>query len=82
MSADLTGRTFGRMTVIGPASEDLVLPQVTGGWWLGRCACSREVVAPAEAFLSRRLESCGRRTPEDRAAEEAQLAALLPRPRM
>jgi hypothetical protein len=28
MSPDLSGRTFGRMTVIGPASEDVVLPQV------------------------------------------------------
>lgn len=82
MSPDLSGRTFGRMTVIGPASQDIVLPQVAGGWWLGRCVCGREVIAPAEAFLSRRLTSCGRPTPEDRAAEEAQLAALLPPPRL
>jgi hypothetical protein len=82
MSPDLIGRAFGRMTVIGPASQDVVLPWVAGGWWLGRCVCGREVIAPAEAFLSRRLTSCGRPTPEDRAAEEAKLAALLPPARL
>jgi hypothetical protein len=77
---DLTGRAFGRMTVVGPADQDL--PAVAGGWWLGRCACGRETVAPAEAYLSHRLESWGRPTPEDRAAEAERLAALLPPPRI
>ena len=65
MTTDLTGRTFGRMTIIRAAGEDL--PAVAGGWWLARCACGREMIAPAEAYLSRRLTSCGRPTPQDRA---------------
>lgn len=80
---DLTGRTFGRMTVIGPAGpEHGPLLRVTGGWWLGRCQCGREVVAPAEGFMSRRITSCGRPGPEDRAAEEALLASRQPPPRI
>jgi hypothetical protein len=53
---DLTGRQFGKLTVTGPADQGL--PQVAGGWWLGRCVCGYEVIAAAEAFLSRRLVSC------------------------
>jgi hypothetical protein len=73
MAADLTGRTFGKLTIVGLVGEDL--PVVQGGWWLARCACGREMIAPAEAFLSRRLESCGRPTAEDRAEREQQLAS-------
>jgi hypothetical protein len=54
---------------------------VAGGWWLGRCVCGREVTAPAEAYLARRLESCGRPTPEQRAELEEQLATTRPPPR-
>jgi hypothetical protein len=73
---DLTGRQFGKLTVTGPADQGL--PQVAGGWWLGRCVCGYEVIAPAEAFLSRRLVSCPKPTPEERAEHEAQLAATRP----
>jgi hypothetical protein len=73
MTPDLTGRAFGRITIVGPAGEDL--PAVTGGWWLGRCACGREMVAPAEAYRLGRLESCGRPTPEQRVEREQQLTA-------
>ena len=79
MTADLSGRTFGRITVIGPADQDL--PQVSGGWWLGRCQCTKEIVAPAEAFLAYRVTSCGRPTPEDRAEFEERFAATHPPPR-
>jgi hypothetical protein len=79
MTPDLTGRTFGRITVVGPAGpEHGPLPQVTGGWWLGRCQCGRKVVSPAEAFLSRRVASCGRPTPEDRVQLQEELAARQP----
>jgi hypothetical protein len=83
MSRDLTGFQVGRLTVIGPAGpQHGPLPKVAGGWWVGRCACNREVVAPAEGFLSRRITSCGRSGPEDRADFEAQLAARQPPPRI
>jgi hypothetical protein len=82
MSPDLSGRTFGRMAVIGPPSEELVLPQVAGGWWLARCVCGRETIAPAEAFLAHRLESCGRPTPQDRAELLERLAATRPAARL
>jgi len=83
MTPDLTGRTFGRMTVVGPAGQEHgPFPRVAGGWWLGRCVCGREVTAPAEAYLSRRLESCGRPTPEDRAQLQEELAARQPPPRI
>jgi hypothetical protein len=82
MPTDLSGRVFGRMTVVGPAGDDLVLPQVRDGWWLGRCVCGRETVAPAEAFLSWRITGCGRPTPEDRAELQEQLAATRPPPRL
>jgi hypothetical protein len=80
---DLTGRVFGRMTVIGPAGpEHGLLPPTATGWWVGRCACTREVIAPGEGFLSRRITSCGRPGPEDIAAEEALLASRRPPPRI
>jgi hypothetical protein len=79
VAADLTGRTFGRLTIVGPAGEDL--PVVAGGWWLASCVCGREMVAPAEAFLARRLQSCGRPTPEQRVELDQRLAATHPPPR-
>jgi hypothetical protein len=79
VTPDLTGRQFGRLVVDGPAGEDL--PVVSGGWWRARCVCGREVVAPAEAFLARRVTSCGRLTPEQRAERLEQLAAVRPPPR-
>jgi hypothetical protein len=77
---DLTGRQFGKLTVTGPADQGL--PQVAGGWWQVRCTCGREMIAPAEAYLARRLESCGRPTPEQCAELEQTLAAMRPRPRL
>jgi hypothetical protein len=80
MIQDLTGRTFGKLEIIGPTGEDL--PATRGGWWLARCVCGREMIAPAEAFLSRRLEGCGRPTAEDRAELEQQLASTRPPSRL
>jgi hypothetical protein len=79
VAADLTGRTFGRLTIVGPGGADL--PAVAGGWWLGRCVCGRELLAPAEAFLAHRLESCGRPTPQERADLDQRIAATRPPPR-
>jgi hypothetical protein len=83
MTQDLTGRRFGKMEIIGPAGpEHGPLPSASTGWWLGRCACGHETVAPGEAYLSRRLESCGRPTAADKAAEAEWLAARRPPPRI
>jgi hypothetical protein len=79
VTADLTGRTFGRLTIIGPGDADL--PAVAGGWWLGRCVCGRELLAPAEAYLAGRLASCGRPTPDQRVELAERLAAVHPPPR-
>lgn len=79
MAPDLTGRQYGRLTVTGPAGQDL--PAVAGGWWLARCVCGHELVAPAEAYQTGRLTSCGRPTPQERADHDQQLAAMRPPPR-
>jgi hypothetical protein len=79
MTGDLTGRTFGRLTIVGPSALDL--PAVAGGWWLGRCVCGHELVAPADAYLAGRLASCGRPAPEQRAQLADQFAATHPPPR-
>jgi hypothetical protein len=79
MTADLTGRQFGKLTVVGPAGEDL--PAVSGGWWTAECVRGRQLTAPAEAYLARRLESCGRPTPEQREQLEAAIASYSPPPR-
>jgi hypothetical protein len=79
MTQDLTGRVFGRMTVVGPAGpEHGPLPPTPTGWWVGTCQCGRQTVAPGEAFLSRRLESCGRPDPTARLELAEQLAARQP----
>jgi hypothetical protein len=81
VTTDLTGRTFGRMTIVGPAGDDPPLPQVAGGWWTAECVCGRQVISPAEAFLAYRVTSCGRPTPEQRAELQETLAAYSPPPR-
>src|SRR4029450_13498807 len=77
VATDLTGRTFGRLTIAGPGGADL--PVVAGGWWLGRCVCGREVLAPAEAFLARRVTSCGRPTPTSGPSSTSSSPPSIPR---
>lgn len=81
MIRDLTGMRVGKMEVIGPA-DDALLPQTAGGWWTAECVCGRQVTAPAEGFLSRRITSCGRPTREERGELEERLAATRPPPRL
>lgn len=56
---DLTGRTFGRLTVLGPA-EDYVSP---GGShisrWLCRCECGNQVTVLGGSLKSGSTRSCG-----------------------
>jgi hypothetical protein len=72
--ADLTGEVFGRLTILGPASD---LP----GFWTARCACGRELAAPREGFTSGRITSCGRPPAGTGAVREAELTAHRPPPR-
>jgi hypothetical protein len=81
MMRELTGFQVGRMVVTGPAGPEAgPLPAAPGGWWIGRCACGRQVISPAEGFLNRRVTSCGRPTAQDRAELQERLAALQPPP--
>lgn len=56
---DLTGQTFGRLTVLGPA-EDYVSP---GGRhilrWLCRCECGNQVAVLGQSLKSGDTRSCG-----------------------
>lgn len=56
---DMTGRQFGRLTVIGQAelAEHRANGQRLG--WLCRCDCGREIVAARKDLLSGKLLSCG-----------------------
>ena len=72
--SDLTGRTFGRLTIIGPAPATIPLPP-TRDWWLATCLCGEELIAPAEAFTSGRVTSCGRPGPEQRQQHDEPEAA-------
>ena len=82
MTTDLMGRVFGKLTVVGPASNTPPLPQVTGGWWTAECVCGRQVTAPAEGYLTGRITGCGRPGPEQRAQLEETIAAYSPPPRL
>jgi hypothetical protein len=66
------GQRYGRLTIVERADIGLAVP---GGWWTAECVCGRRVTALAEGFTARRITSCGRPTPQQRAEQEAQLAA-------
>ena len=46
------GRTFGKLTVIGPD------PELHRGSWLVRCTCGTEFISPEETLLKDNLKSC------------------------
>ena len=51
---DLTGDTFGQLTVLGPEKD-----QRGSVVWRCKCGCGRETVAKAATLRSGRAESCG-----------------------
>ncbi len=55
---DLTGKTFGRLTVIGPAPcpENI---KNTHKYWLCRCDCGNQTVVRGSNLKSNRTKSCG-----------------------
>jgi hypothetical protein len=52
---DITGKTFGKMTVVAFA---YVLPKL-GAYWLCRCECGNEKVARGPALRKGSIVSCG-----------------------
>lgn len=56
---DLTGQTFGRLTVLGPA-EDYVSPIGKHyARWLCRCECGKQVTVKGNSLKSGATRSCG-----------------------
>jgi hypothetical protein len=78
MPRDLTGRVFGRLTVIGPVGQPV---HVTGpyaksrSFWACRCQCGQEKVACHRNLLQGHTLSCGCLHAELN-GEQAQDAAL------
>lgn len=55
---DLTGHTFGKLTVLCrvPPKEDT---KKRTAWWLCRCECGRETVVDSNSLQTRNTQSCG-----------------------
>lgn len=51
--ADLTGKTFGFLTVLGRHHTDGRI------WWLCQCVCGKETVVNSNSLLSGHTKSCG-----------------------
>lgn len=56
---DLTGRRFGRLTVIQSVDLDSPKPNGLKQGWLCRCDCGEEIVATQKQLELDRLQSCG-----------------------
>ncbi len=56
---DLTGRRFGRLTVLESAL--LEKPEANGNktGWRCRCDCGKEIIIPRRALISSKTQSCG-----------------------
>lgn len=52
---DLTGKTFGRLTVVGLAN----VPEKHGTYWHCKCECGNEVDVPAGNLVGGQTKSCG-----------------------
>lgn len=55
---DLTGKTFGRWTVLRRAPRPEYTNE-TGAWWLCRCSCGVERAVYAGCLRKDRSRSCG-----------------------
>lgn len=56
---DMTGKRFGRLTVIGPAELDSTLANGQRLAWRCRCDCGTEVIETRKNLLSGKVLSCG-----------------------
>lgn len=57
LGVDLTGRTFGRLTVVRRAADDYLLSRETQ--WSCRCACGNPVIVRRSSLVSANTKSCG-----------------------
>lgn len=72
---DLTGKRYGRLTVIGVKPDT---PRGGRSRWLCRCECGREVIYSAYALESGKVASCGcLRRERDALAAEGYSTALI-----
>lgn len=56
---DLTGRRFGRLTVMERYGRHEVSPGVTYATWLCKCDCGQEVVVIGQNLRQGATKSCG-----------------------
>ena len=56
---DLTGKKFGRLTVLAPHPERYRYSGQTVPRWICHCDCGTEVVVPGRALRSGNTASCG-----------------------
>lgn len=58
---DLTGRTFGLLTVIGPASDEISSTGRRQPRWKCKCVCGAEVITRAGSLKSGHTKGCGQK---------------------
>ena len=56
LAKDLTGLTFGRFTVLGPAGRDNKNKKLL---WRVKCSCGTEKILAGNALISGHIQSCG-----------------------
>lgn len=56
---DLTGRKFGRLTVIGPAEDRITPSGQRKPHWVCKCDCGSEVIVAGTHLKSGHTQSCG-----------------------
>lgn len=54
-ATDITGRIFGRLTVLGPIGHN----KKKAVLWLTRCSCGNDAVAATDALIFGNTQSCG-----------------------
>lgn len=61
MREDLTGRTFGLLTVIGPAEDEISANGNKVPKWKCRCICGAEVITRGSSLKSGHTKGCGQK---------------------
>lgn len=61
MREDLTGKTFGLLTVLGPAEDEVTSRGCRIARWKCRCICGAEVVTRGSSLKSGHTKGCGQK---------------------